>query len=322
MSPTRGATAANLDVMNQGRSHAHQASRAWQAFAGYAVVTFAWTWTIWWGAVVARALSIDVPVGLVVFLGGPGPLLGALFVLRRSARGYRGGFLVRIVDPRRVSGAWWLAMAAVAILPALVGYLGSAAMGRPPAMEVAMSAGAIAFAIGFALAAGLVEEPGWRGVGQDLVQHRAKPVVGILVVAALWVSWHLPLFFLEGTYQHALGFLTARFWAFNVSLALLSVLYAWLVNGSGGSVLIAVVAHAGTNVAGGLIPQDALTDLFRTLALALAAVAVIWLSRGDLAFASPRGARATVAGAAPGGPSGDRVGVAWAPADRSLDPEP
>ena len=308
--------------MNEGPSNADHASRAWRTLAGYAAVTFAWTWTIWWGAVAARALSIDVPVGLVVFLGGPGPLLGTLFVLRRSARGFRRGFLGRTVDPRRVPGARWLAMAAVAVLPALVGYLGSAAVGRPAAMDLALPAGAIAFAIGFALAAGLVEEPGWRGVAQDLAQHRAKPVVGILVVAALWVAWHLPLFVLEGTYQHALGFLTPRFWYFNASLALLSVLYAWLVNGSGGSVLIAVVAHAGTNVAGGLVPQDALTDAFRTLALALAAVAVVVLTRGDLALAPTRRARAVQAAAAPSGAGDDHRSTAWAPADPSLDPEP
>ena len=308
--------------MNEGPSNADHASRAWRTLAGYAAVTFAWTWTIWWGAVAARALSIDVPVGLVVFLGGPGPLLGTLFVLRRSARGFRRGFLGRTVDPRRVPGARWLAMAAVAVLPALVGYLGSAAVGRPAAMDLALPAGAIAFAIGFALAAGLVEEPGWRGVAQDLAQHRAKPVVGILVVAALWVAWHLPLFFLEGTYQHALGFLTPRFWYFNASLALLSVLYAWLVNGSGGSVLIAVVAHAGTNVAGGLIPQDALTDVFRTLALGIAAVAIVVLTRGDLALAPSRRARADQAAAAPSGAGDDHGSTAWAPADAPLEPRP
>jgi uncharacterized protein len=308
--------------MNQGRGHAAHASRAWRALAGYAAVTFAWTWTIWWGAVVARALSIDVPVGLVVFLGSPGPLLGALFVLRRSARGYRCGFLGRTVDPRRIPGAWWLAMAAVAVMPAFVGYLGSAAVGRPPATDLALPAGAIAFAIGFALAAGLVEEPGWHGVGQDLVQHRVSPVVGVLVVAALWVAWHLPLFFLEGTYQHDLGFLSASFWFFNPSLALLSSLYAWLVNGSGGSVLIAVVAHAGTSVAGGLIPQDDLTDVFRTLALALTAVAAVVFTRGDLALASSPSTRAAQVAAAPGGAIGDGVGEAWAPADPQLDPGP
>jgi uncharacterized protein len=307
--------------MKPGGNHAGPTSRTWTALAGYALVTFAWTWTFWWGGVIAGALSIDVPVGLVVFLGGPGPLLGALFVLRRSASGYRRAFFGRIVDPRRVPAAWWLATAAVAVLPALVGYLVSAAAGRSPTADLALSAGAIAFAVGFALAAGLVEEPGWRGVGHDVLQSRVTPAVAAVVVGVLWMLWHLPLFFLEGTYQHALGFITARFWAFNLTLPLLSVLYAWLCNGSRGSILIAVLAHAGTNVAGSLIPQDALTDLIRTAALVVAAAAVIGLTRGDLAYGSPRGARPTHGSAAPGGAPGARVGVAWAPADRPLASE-
>jgi uncharacterized protein len=302
--------------MKPGRIQAGRSSRAWAALAGYAIVTFAWTWTFWWGGVIAGALSIDVPVALVVFLGGPGPLLGALFVLRRSASSYRRGFLGRIVDPRRILGTWWLATAAVAVLPALVGYLVSAAAGRAPTADLALSAGAIAFAVGFALAAGFVEEPGWRGVGHDLLQSRLTPAVGAVIVGVLWMLWHLPLFFLEGTYQHALGVLTARFWAFNLALVLLSVLYAWLCNGSRGSILIAVVAHAGTNVAGSVIPQDELTDLIRTAALVVAAIAVIGLTRGDLAYGLTRAPRAAHAAAATGGDPGDRVGVAWSPAER------
>ncbi len=185
--------------MKPAGNHAGRESRAWTALAGYAIVTFAWTWTFWWGGVIAGVLSIDVPVGLVVFLGGPGPLLGALFVLRRSASSYRRGFLGRIVDPRRVAGAWWLATVAVAVLP------------------------------------------------------------------------------------------------------------------------IAVLAHAGTNIAGSVIPQDALTDLIRTAALVVAVIAVIGLTRGDLAYRSPRGARAAHAASAGGGAPGDRVGVAWAPAERTGD---
>jgi hypothetical protein len=63
---------------------------------------------------------------------------------------------------------------------------------------------------------------------------------------------------------------------------LLSVLYVWLCNGSRGSILIAVLAHAGTNVAGSLIPQDALSDFFRILVTLSAVVVIVWLTRGRL----------------------------------------
>jgi uncharacterized protein len=271
--------------------HLHSSARSWQLFAGYCIVTFAWTWGIWWGGVIARLYSFEISPGLVVFLGGPGPLFGALYVLRGADRTYQHDFLRRLFDPSRIAGSWWLAMGAVAILPAFVGYLVVAAAGRPPALDVAVSLGTVAFVIGFAFAAGLVEEPGWRGVGPDLLQSRVGPLPGAAILAILWVLWHLPLFFLEGTYQHALGFLTVRFWFFNISLALLSVLYVWLRNGSRGSILIAVVAHAGTNIAGMLIPQDARTDVIRSIVLLVGVIAVLWLTRGDLHHRQEAGLR-------------------------------
>lgn len=268
--------------MHSGPDPTRREARAWRAFAGYSIVAFTWTWMIWWGSVIATTYSIGIPLGLAVFLGGGGPLLGALFVLRRFSRTHQKDFLRRLWDPRQVTWVWWLAMVIVAISPALVAYLVTAAVGRPPAAEVALSLGTVTFAVGFALAAGVVEEPGWRGVARDLLQTRVNPALGAVILGVLWALWHLPLFFMEGTYQHALGFLTARFWFFNLSLASLSVLYVWLCNGSGGSILIAVLAHAGTNIAGSLIPQDAVTDVIRSLVLLLAVVALLWLTQGNL----------------------------------------
>jgi membrane protease YdiL (CAAX protease family) len=259
-----------------------QEARAWPAFAGYSIVAFAWTWMIWCGGFIATTYSIGIPPGLVVFLGGAGPLLGTVFVLRGFDRTYQKDFLRRLWDPRRVTGVWWLAMVVVATFPALVAYLVTAAAGRPPAAEVALSFGTVTFAVGFAVAAGVVEEPGWRGIGRDLLQSRVKPGLGALILGVLWALWHLPLFFLEGTYQHALGFLTTRFWFFNLSLVLLSLLLVWLCNGARGSILIAAFTHAGTNITGSLIPQDARTDMIRSLVLLLAVVAVLWLTRGNL----------------------------------------
>jgi membrane protease YdiL (CAAX protease family) len=275
-------TSGSPDLMDPGPHSTAQEARAWRLFAGYCIVTFAWTWMIWWGGVIASTYAVGIPLGFLVFLGGVGPFLGTLFVLRRFGRTYQKGFLRRFWDPRRVTAFWWLAMVVVAIFPALAAYLVIVAAGSPPAAEATLTLGAVTFAVGFALAAGAVEEPGWRGVSRDLLQSRVKPALGAVMLGALWALWHLPLFFMEGTYQHALGFLTARFWFFNLSLALLSFLYVWLCNGSNGSILIAVLAHAGTNIAGSLIPQDAVTDMIRSLVLLFAVIAVLWLTRGNL----------------------------------------
>ncbi|CAN5727338.1 hypothetical protein BH23GEM11_BH23GEM11_04410 [soil metagenome] len=252
------------------------------ALARYLLVTFGWTWTVWWVAVFAGRSSVELPLTLLFALGGLGPAVGTVFVIRTMDPAYRREFLRRLWDPRRISGFWWLALAAVSILPALAGYLAAAAAGRPPIAETAVTFGAVVFTVGFGLAAGAAEEPGWRGVALDLLQIRVSPVLAALLIGVSWALWHLPLFFLEGTYQHALGFGSARFWMFNLFLLMLSVLYAWLCNGSRGSILIAVLAHAGTNVAGSLIPQDTLSDFFRMVVTLFAAVLVVWLTRGNL----------------------------------------
>jgi uncharacterized protein len=252
------------------------------ALAQYLLVTFGWTWTVWWIAVFAGRASVDLPLSLLFVVGGLGPAVGSAFVVRSMEPAYRREFLRRLWDPKRISGLWWLALGAVAVVPALAGYLAAVAAGRPPIAETTVTLGAIAFHVGFGLAAGAVEEPGWRGVGLDFLRIRFAPVLAAILIGIPWALWHLPLFFLEGTYQHALGFGSARFWMFSFFMLLLSVLYAWLCNGSRGSILIAILAHAGTNVAGSLIPQDALSDFFRIVVALFAVVLIVWLTRGTL----------------------------------------
>jgi uncharacterized protein len=250
----------------------------------YFLVTYGWTWSVWWTAVFAGRASLEVPLSLLFVLGGLGPAVGTASVVRSTDRAYRKEFVRRLWDPKRISGFWWLALAAVSVVPALAGYLAAAAAGRPPIAETTGTFGSVAFVVGFGLAAGAVEEPGWRGVALDVLQSRLAPAVAALLIGIPWAVWHLPLFFLEGTYQHALGFGSARFWLFNFFLLLLSVLYVWLCNGSRGSILIAILAHAGTNVAGSLIPQDTLSDAFRSVVTLLAVGAVVWRTRGRLNF--------------------------------------
>jgi membrane protease YdiL (CAAX protease family) len=254
------------------------------ALAQYLLVTFGWTWTLWWIAVLAGRSSVEGSLLLLFVLGGLGPAIGAFSVIRRSEPAYRREFVRRLCDPTRISRVWWLALAAVSIVPAVAGYLAAAAAGRPPIAETTFTFSAVAFTVGFGLAAGAVEEPGWRGVALDLLGSRTAPAVAAILIGLPWALWHLPLFFLEGTYQHALGFGSTRFWLFNFFLLLLSVLYVWLCNGSRGSILIAVLAHAGTNVAGSLIPQDVVSDVYRMIVTLLAVIIIVWLTRGNLSL--------------------------------------
>jgi len=271
----------------------------------FVVLTFAWTWTMWWSAA-ANGLSVEEPPGSGLYLLGVfGPLVAAAWVVRRGGRAYRREFLRRIWDPRRIPTRWRLALVAVAAVPFALG--GAAAMVTRAEITVPdYSVAAVVAVIMVALVASLAEEPGWRGAASDVWQARARPVWAALGIGTLWSLWHLPLHFFEDSWYHGMGMWSVRSWLVHLLLVQLGVLFVWLANGSGGSVLVAVLAHAGVNVAVGLVPESVTRDLVAFVSVTLATVAVIAATRGQLAFTAvskdelaPPGAQAPPVGASP-----------------------
>ena len=258
----------------------------------YVAIAFTWTWSLWWTAALVPGLSGPV-VSLLFLTGGLGPLAGAAWVAWRGGRAYRRRFLRRVWDPRGIAAGWWAALVAMAAGPAVLGAAAAGIVGVPvtvPSYRLAHIAGVVVFA----LAAGLVEEPGWRGAASDAWQARTHPAVAALGIGLVWALWHLPLYFVEGSYQQGLGFGSLRFWLTNLVLVELAVLYLWLANGAGDSILLAILAHAGFNAAGELVPRSTTGDVVAFLVVTAATVLVIAATRGRLSAATshsrgPRG---------------------------------
>jgi len=249
----------------------------------FLVLTFSWSWSMWWGAV-AAGLSFDQPsFRLLYLLGVFGPLVGAAWVVRSSSDRYRRDFMRRIWDPRRISAPWWLALVAVAAGPSILG-AGVSAMTGPSIIVPDYSVGFVGMVVVFALVAGLAEEPGWRGAASDAWQARSRPIWAAMGIGGFWALWHLPLYFVEDSYQHGVGFGSARFWLINLALVQLGVLYLWLANGSGGSILMAILAHAGFNMAGELVPASTVRDVVAFCLITATTLVVAAATKGKLSF--------------------------------------
>jgi uncharacterized protein len=255
-----------------------------QAFP-YFVLTFAWTWSMWWGAVAAE-LSFEQPLfQLLYLLGVLGPLVGAAWLVRGGSPDYRREFIRRVCDPRGIAARWWFAVAGVAAGPALVGAAAAAATGAT-GTSPDYSTALVGAVVVFALVAGLAEEPGWRGAAADAWQARVHPIWAAIGIGALWALWHLPLYFIEGSYQYEVGFASVRFWLTSLALVQLSVLFLWLANGARGSILLAILAHAGFNVSGELVPGGAVRDVVAFSVLTAVTLTVIAMTRGWLRYAA------------------------------------
>lgn len=90
------------------------------------------------------------------------------------------------------------------------------------------------------------EEIGWRGYLLPRLQARMSALTASLLLGVIWFGWHVPLFLQAGTPD----------WPIPVRAIFIisgAVIYTWLFNNSGGSVLSVIFLHAGFNVWGALI---------------------------------------------------------------------
>ncbi len=122
------------------------------------------------------------------------------------------------------------------------------------------------------LCLGPVEELGWRGLAQPLLQRHMAPLWAGLLIGSIWGLWHLPAFFLAGTVFAGWHFLP--FFLGNVVLA---VLVTPLFNHTGGSLLWPMLFH--WQLINPFWPDAQPWD---TVILAFVALLVIWRHRDSL----------------------------------------
>jgi membrane protease YdiL (CAAX protease family) len=86
------------------------------------------------------------------------------------------------------------------------------------------------------------EEIGWRGYALPRLQAGRSALTASLILGALWSLWHLPLW-LTGAPSNPLSLYPA----FVIAIIASSVIYTWVYNSTGGSLLLLVVLHATFN---------------------------------------------------------------------------
>jgi membrane protease YdiL (CAAX protease family) len=94
---------------------------------------------------------------------------------------------------------WWWLVAASSLLLVVGDVVARAATGgiRPALREFGEMNGfpqwTVAGVAALLVVAGLGEVTGWRGFLQPALQRRVRPLLAVLVVAAIWAGWHAPL---------------------------------------------------------------------------------------------------------------------------------
>ena len=211
----------------------------------YLRIVFGWCWGLGLVMLMARnAGAPDVVVSALwmVAVGGA-PALAAIVAARSLGPWSLRAYASRLFD-HRGSAAWLVGVpCAVFALHGVAAALSGAEWHWRGAAELASAVAATTLAD-----PGPLEEFGWRGFLQPLLQNRLQPLAASIVVGVIWGLWHLPVLVLPGFPQSEsslpLVVLVARFLAQTTAL---SVLMGIVLNRTRGFVIPAMLAHWAAN---------------------------------------------------------------------------
>lgn len=126
------------------------------------------------------------------------------------------------------------------------------------------------------LLASVIEEVGWRGYGEDAVGYYHNWFKESIIFGCVWACWHIPLFWVPGTYHYGLKELGAIYVInFLVSAIFVDFLQTWVYVKNNRSMLATIIFHLFLNVMQEKIAMTPETKIIETVFVALAAVIVV-----------------------------------------------
>jgi len=235
----------------------------WNALVAYFVLTYAITWAVAFLLLASSRgwLGLQLPAS-VHYLAPYGPLLAAFFVTATTDGTAGVRELVGRMTRWRVGPRWFL----FALFGSAVLFLVSAVILRawstpwpdwgqfgqvPELLQLGWLGGWIFWTFTF----GIGEEGGWRGFALPRLQRSRSALSATLILWVFWALWHAPMFLYKEDYQ-AMG--VGGSIAFLLGMFAGAIVFTWLYNSTGGSVLVVALWHGAYNAvvasAEGLVP--------------------------------------------------------------------
>lgn len=250
------------------------------------VTTFAVTWLFW-------ALAIMFNEGgslyLFMFLGLIAPATVAIVtVLTSKSDALKQDLKRKLISFYRLKPV--NIFLAIVVFAAIVGVsiLLSLAFGGSAAQfsftdDFSFSIGG-ASALLTILLASVIEEVGWRGYGEDSVAAYHSWFTESIIFGAVWACWHLPLFWIPGTYQCGLREMGLVYMLnFLISIVPLGFITTWVYVKNNRSMLASIIFHLFVNTMQekiAMTPETKCIESFVVLAVAV----IIVLTNKEMFF--------------------------------------
>ncbi len=248
-----GCEFSNAEIMDKNKTSI--ISFPWKFFG----LTFSLTWACWIPAGLLPIEQYGLLTKILHYAGGIMPTFVTLLLLYfYSNHQERKEYWRRLIDLKRISKVWYAVILLTVPFLTILGVVFDRVLGGTGAELDAASnillnpLSLIPLAIFMLLFGPLPEEMAWRGYALDGLQDRWNALSASLILGAAWTLWHLPLFLIEGSYQHGLGVGTQQFWLYMLDKVPQSILMTWIYNNNRRSTATAVLFHFMVNFVGEL----------------------------------------------------------------------
>lgn len=260
------------------------------------VATFVWTWVCYAPMAIGGHSPYEMPWTVLLIGGGMGPsLAGVVMVLLTFGRERRREFWRRSFSLRRIRLPWWavILLAFPLLFAASIALdlaLGGAAPGMSELGSLLANPAAVPLTVLISFLSGpWSEEFGWRGYALDPLLKRLDVVRGSCVLGLVWGVWHLPLYFMAGTWHAQMGFGLSGFWSFLVYSTGFTLLITWVYLYTARSILTALLLHFAANFTSQLVaPYSGRVEVILSLLVLAIGVFVCVLAARKSALAEPR----------------------------------
>lgn len=212
----------------------------------YLLLAFGISW-ISWGleAILVKATSLTAthPLALALFIfGGFGPTIAGLSMIEGGVKLIK----VRKLLFRGNKGGLSLLFMALALQTVILTFLSRGLKEGIPKSPMLIPV-VLAILIMASFLFGGNEEIGWRGTMQPILRKKFSEIPAFLLVGIVWVSWHIPLWFIEGDSHQLQPFLPFAIFGICLS-AWLSLIYK-----RSGALIYPMLFHGWTNTLLGVL---------------------------------------------------------------------
>lgn len=185
--------------------------------ASFLTITFLISWGAWGVIIITNSFELlkygSLGWTILFIVGGNGAPIASYILLKKTGEigGFKDFFNRFFRFKSKVSNY------AVVLFLLFIHFIIPIVLGSAK-QEMAIYYGIIL--IPMTIVGGGLEEIGWRGIMQPTLEEDFSFIKATIIVAIVWGGWHLPLWFIAGTYQASISFIMFYVMALGLSFSL------------------------------------------------------------------------------------------------------